>query len=175
MTKVWITQDEYFNRCSWNDDLVEISHCEFVDPDDISVCLECDDGFVWDPIEKMCTACSDLIQDCAVCEATEEWLDGDIAAVKCIECSGDLEIWHLTGTCWESHCEIGDIMSEDACQVCEAGYLLNHKDKLCYESCEEGFIPMTWGQDDEYGECWKDCGSEEESGQIGRASCRERV
>lgn len=57
-------------------------------------------------------------------------------------------------------------MSEDACQVCEAGYLLNHKDKLCYESCEEGFIPMTWGKDDEYGECWKDCGSEEESGWI---------
>ena len=57
-------------------------------------------------------------------------------------------------------------MSEDACQVCEAGYLLNHKDKLCYETCEDGFVSMTWGEDDEYGECWKDCGSEEETSSI---------
>jgi len=61
LTKVWLAKDAYYNRCSWNEDLVEISQCLFVDPEDISVCRECDDGYVWDPIEKICTACSDLI------------------------------------------------------------------------------------------------------------------
>lgn len=109
LAKVWISEDVYYNRCEVDDEDIMLERCEFVDPTDRSTCITCLEGTVWDPIEKVCSECSDLIEDCATCEFSE------FGGIMCTQCSGDLEIWHETGTCWESHCEISSMFGDDAC------------------------------------------------------------
>lgn len=61
-----------YNRCDWNDDLINLENCEEVDPFDRSVCSECDDSYIWDPIQKICDECSEIIPDCHKCSFADD-------------------------------------------------------------------------------------------------------
>lgn len=80
--------------------MIELDNCDTVDPLDRSVCELCDDSYIWDPIQKICDSCSEIIPDCHKCSFSD---DGRIV---CDECQGNLEVWEQTGECYESHCEI---------------------------------------------------------------------
>lgn len=109
LAEVFLDHDTLYSRCEWDDSDLMIENCDFVSPIDRSVCETCFDGYIWDEIEKVCTYCSDFIQDCATCYSG---VDG----IKCSECSGDMDVYHEDGTCWDSHCELtASLGGPDAC------------------------------------------------------------
>ncbi|CAG9329825.1 unnamed protein product [Blepharisma stoltei] len=91
------------------------AYCKNTKSNNLSNCIECLEGYNWDQNNKICKACSDIMQHCAECE------EGNIEDFECLKCDVGYAL-DPNGVCIKSplkNCEIG--LDAFHCEECLDG------------------------------------------------------